>query len=346
MNDDNHIAFNSFKSDTAGIQLPQNFTFPFYYDPHPLAETAAKELQNHIITQNDWAHNFGLPENDLTLQDGITIGKMFGVLVVQNLKGELGYLAAFSGKIAESNHHQRFVPPVYDMLKEGDFFRKGGEKITAINKKIEVLEESPDYVVALDNFKTSESLAKKELSAKKISLRENKKSRKVIRKQGKVKLNEADFLELQEKLKDESLKQQYFFRKDVEAWDEKLNNLKVTLHKFSNVIDSLKEERKRKSNALQNRLFSEYQFLRQLRKSNPDISQEELDKKYTSYVKKNAGSKGDTGNLVADHTSYAGNYTQEVHGDDCKLVDGDYVRTIDGSYHLKITGDCHLEVSL
>jgi hypothetical protein len=93
-----------------------------------------------------------------------------------------------------------------------------------------------------------------------------------------------------------------------------------------------------------NSSFSEYQFLRQLRKSNPDITQEELDKKYNSYVKKNAGSKGDTGNLVADHSSYAGNYTQEVHGDDCKLVDGDYVRTIDGSYHLKITGDCHLEV--
>ena len=36
--------------------------------------------------------------------------------------------------------------------------------------------------------------------------------------------------------------------------------------------------------------------------------------------------------------------TQEVHGDDCKLVNGSYARTIDGDYHLKITGNCHLEV--
>ena len=48
--------------------------------------------------------------------------------------------------------------------------------------------------------------------------------------------------------------------------------------------------------------------------------------------------------MIADHTSYAGNYTREIHGDDCENVDNDKVVNVDGDYFLKITGDCHIEV--
>tara|TARA_B100000131_G_scaffold315915_1_gene355157 strand:- start:38 stop:3064 length:3027 start_codon:yes stop_codon:yes gene_type:complete len=53
---------------------------------------------------------------------------------------------------------------------------------------------------------------------------------------------------------------------------------------------------------------------------------------------------GDVGNLLADHISWAGTKTEEVHGDDCKVIDNNYVRTVQGDYHLKVTGDCHIEV--
>ena len=53
---------------------------------------------------------------------------------------------------------------------------------------------------------------------------------------------------------------------------------------------------------------------------------------------------GDEGNLLADHISWAGTKTEEVHGDDAKVVDNDYCRTIQGDYRLKVTGDCHIEV--
>ena len=49
---------------------------------------------------------------------GLIIGKMFGVMVVQHQNGNLGYLAAFSGKLAESNYHKGFVPTVYNTLDE------------------------------------------------------------------------------------------------------------------------------------------------------------------------------------------------------------------------------------
>jgi len=49
--------FTPFQSPTDGIPLPKKFTFPFYYEPHPLSILAAKELQNHLNTQTEWEHN-------------------------------------------------------------------------------------------------------------------------------------------------------------------------------------------------------------------------------------------------------------------------------------------------
>ncbi|MBD3724825.1 MAG: hypothetical protein IE891_08645 [Flavobacteriaceae bacterium] len=72
--------FQHFKTNISGISLPEKFTFPFYYEPHPLSEIAAKELQEYLETQSDFNHNFGLKEN----QEGYVIGKMFGVLVCQD----------------------------------------------------------------------------------------------------------------------------------------------------------------------------------------------------------------------------------------------------------------------
>ena len=74
------------------------------------------------------------------------MGKMFGVLVVQNQQQELGYLAAFSGKIGEENSYPNFVPPVFDRLIEDGFYKTQEAFINQINRKIEVLETHPDYI--------------------------------------------------------------------------------------------------------------------------------------------------------------------------------------------------------
>ena len=80
------------------------------------------------------------------------------------------------------------------------------------------------------------------------------------------------------------------------------------------------------------------------KKENPDATQAEIDAAAEAYKKSQTDGKGDTGALVADHISYAGNLTQEVHGDDCKLVSKNNALVVDGDYFLKITGDCHIEV--
>ncbi len=90
--------------------------------------------------------------------------------------------------------------------------------------------------------------------------------------------------------------------------------------------------------------YAEHKYREELRKQNANLTPEEEEKQVEAYKKKSNSNKNDTGNLVADHTSYAGNHTREVHGDDCKLVDGDGDITIEGDYRLKVTGDFHLEV--
>ncbi len=103
--------FTPFQADISEYTLPERFTFPFCYEPHPLSQLATKELQQHISRQQAWSHPFGLTENDAGSH-----GKMFGVLVVQNSRGELGYLAAFSGLLAEKLQQPGFVPPIFDRV--------------------------------------------------------------------------------------------------------------------------------------------------------------------------------------------------------------------------------------
>ena len=75
--------------------LPEKLDFPFFYEPTSIAVYAAEELQK-TLTENNFSHNFGIENAE---RNG-AIGKMFGVLIVQNKLGELGYLKAFSGKLA------------------------------------------------------------------------------------------------------------------------------------------------------------------------------------------------------------------------------------------------------
>lgn len=144
--------FIPFKLSLAADTIPSEFSLMTDV-PHPLCLLAADDLQSHLKDQNEWAHNFGL-ENDA---ENI-IGKMFGVLVVKTKENEIGYLSAFSGKLAKGNHHSKFVPPVFDSLTEKSFVNLGMEELTCINKEIETLED-PGRIEELKNLRKNNSIA-------------------------------------------------------------------------------------------------------------------------------------------------------------------------------------------
>lgn len=70
---------------------------------------------------------------------------MFGVLMVKNRKGEIGYLAAYSGNIEAFGKDFFFVPLVYDLLQPDGFFKIEEAIISAINEKIREIEESGSF---------------------------------------------------------------------------------------------------------------------------------------------------------------------------------------------------------
>lgn len=243
--------FHAFQKDISTIPLPEKFTFPFFYEPHELSKIAAKELQNYLETQTDWEHNFGLNDS----QKGMIIGKMFGVLVVQNQQNELGYLVAFSGKLAESNHLPYFVPTVFDMLEEDGFFKKGEILLNQLNAEIDTLENSENYLKSAVHLQQTKNQAETEIKAQKDKIKTGKKWRAEQRLSSSPQ-------EL-EKLNSESQAEGILLKKMTQFWNYKITDATNELEVYIKKINELKEIRKTKSAELQQQLFDNYAFLNQ-----------------------------------------------------------------------------------
>ena len=98
------------------IPRPERFTYPFAYEPHPLCQLAAKEVQQYIATHEE-------------IKADADTGKMFGVLVVEG-----GFLAAYSGLLAGRNDWEYFVPPVYDAQQPDGYFKTKEREISRLSR--------------------------------------------------------------------------------------------------------------------------------------------------------------------------------------------------------------------
>ena len=249
--------FQNFKAAVSKIALPEKFTFPFYYEPHPLAKIATNELQEYLENQTDFTHNFGLSKKETSLP----IGKMFGVLVVKNKQNKIGYLAAFSGKLADKSLPNKFVPPVFNMRTAGSFYLKGEAEIDEINKQLSILKTDEDYISQKKSFQETLKKIDTDLALGREKLKLHKKERKARKKNGQSTLNELDYNALITKLVQESFNDQFFYKALQEYYEAKIAKIKEGFSDFENKIASLKKQRKEKSNDLQQTLFSKYAFL-------------------------------------------------------------------------------------
>lgn len=245
-----------------GITIPPKFTYPFYYTPHPLAILAAQKLQHFLEFEFSDEHNFGLDPQST----GLPIGKMFGVLVVKDMEGKLGYLFGFSGKLAGRNHHNGFVPPVFDMLDEKGFFIQEEKNINQLNTQIEELLQSKEYqdLKSLLISQTNESSTA--IQSLKEQLKSNKQERAHKRLVAQKELSPEEFTQLDQQLIQQSLYDKRLLRDLNAFWSHKLGELKESIQVWENKIDALKNERKQRSAALQKKLFEQYTFLNSLGK--------------------------------------------------------------------------------
>ena len=239
-----------------GIALPERFTFPFFYEPHSLAKMAAAELQEYLEA-SDLDHNFGLEPD----KDGLVIGKMFGVLVVQDPEGKLGHLWAFSGKLAGINDHPRFVPPVFDMLIEDSFFLKEQYILNDINKKVKDIEIDEDCLALKHYYEQYAAQASLEINAFKKEVTANKQHRKKLRAEKKATLGAEEYADFEAYMIKHSLHDKHQLNVLSAKWDKVLQDVKSQIAVFEEKIEALKKERREKSAALQLQLFEQYSFL-------------------------------------------------------------------------------------
>ena len=242
--------FIAFSSGIEGISLPEKFTFPFYYDPHELAEIASAELQEKL-NNLDIDHNFGLDDS----KEGLVIGKMFGVLVVEKPNGELGYLAGFSGKLANTNDHEGFVPPVFDMLKKDGHFRTEEVEIDKVTQIIDGIVSSEEYENAKSELERAKITSHEEIESHKVKMREAKQERK--RRRAEEELSEEE----QKGLHSESVWYSYRLKDLKKEWKEKLEAATLKLQQIEDEISALKTKRRQMSVDLQRYLFDQYAFL-------------------------------------------------------------------------------------
>ena len=239
------------------LSLPDRFTYPFYYRPHRLSELAAKDLQLEL--DEVWRLKNEKEASGAAMEGG----KMFGVLVVNHPKKGLGYLAAFSGKWRGENHHQGFVPPVYDRLHQTGFFLKGESALNKLNDQVKALETATPYLEAQQKLQFLEQQRDHEVNSCKAKVKQGKQIRKAKRAEASISMNEEAFSAYNESLRQESLKQQYYLKDLIKSWNHRLAEAQQTLAKFQLEIDQIKVERAERSAALQRKLFEQYRFLNQ-----------------------------------------------------------------------------------
>lgn len=238
----------SFHTSVTGIPLPEKFTFPFCYTPHPLCMLAAKEVQNYLNRQNEW-------------KEELAQGKMFGVLVVETEKGGIGYLAAFSGILAGRNVHPFFVPPVYDLLQPQGFFKVEEEQISQINVRIRQWEEDEEYKRQIEQLAALQQTAKEALEDARQLMKAAKEKREERRRKAALSPDFRLTPEEENALIRESQFQKAEYKRMERAWKERITPLHQAVSTHEARIQALKAERKVRSAALQQKLFGQFRML-------------------------------------------------------------------------------------
>jgi tRNA pseudouridine32 synthase/23S rRNA pseudouridine746 synthase len=117
--------------------------FPSPFDelgPHALARQAAEVMQAQLRA------GLVAPGIPTAMLEGPEGGKMFGVLVVQEPDGRLGFLRSFSGMLAGRWEVEGFVPPLFDREARARVEPEGEAVVKELLARAESLRTSPELV--------------------------------------------------------------------------------------------------------------------------------------------------------------------------------------------------------
>jgi tRNA pseudouridine32 synthase/23S rRNA pseudouridine746 synthase len=141
------LTLTHFDPQPSGAELPARFPSPFDPGPpHPLARRAAVRLQEELRRVPPGA--------------GSERGKMFGVLVVVDGSGRVGWLQAFSGMLGGRWHQEGFVGPLFDLADREAFWPAGEGELLELDRSIEAcVAERIAATAELDRLSTVQAAA-------------------------------------------------------------------------------------------------------------------------------------------------------------------------------------------
>lgn len=242
------------------------------YEPHPLCIQACREVQEMLARREDW-------------QEEIARGKMFGVLIVENVKTDAdnpergyqtadddkpergyqtaddeapkwGYLAAYSGQIGGRSDWEDFVPAVFDYLQPDGYFKTHEAEISHINLSISHLEKDERMKEARTLIRQLQEERKRTIAAYQEKMKEAKAKRDSRREAGN--LSESEEAEM--------IRESQFMKAELRRLKKSLSEktaLETEFEDYQENILRLKQLRKQLSDALQQWLFSQFRMLNQ-----------------------------------------------------------------------------------
>ena len=231
-----------YTSNIKDVELPRQFNNPFNYTPDKLCMLAAEELRSLIAA-------------DMRLSEEVLKGKMMGVLVVKDAAGEIGFLSAFSGLLCGSNIQRGFVPPVFDFLSPDGYFKRKEGEISLINKRIASLKGCEEYLAAKKALDEAQNAMDEQLASMREAMRLAKEKRDALRAAATLSLDDDAALVRESQYQKAELKRvTHRLQQQVALCKEQLVLLDMQ-------IDALREERRRRSAALQEWLFNNFVML-------------------------------------------------------------------------------------
>ena len=269
------------------IARPKQFNDPFDYEPHPLSILAVEEVQQYIMEHPEikedadqgkmfgvlivapWGYSRSVEcgvrsENSAERQDSCTKPLVLETFLTphstlltprdDDMRSEIGFLAAYSGLLAGRNDWEWFVPPVFDAQDPDGYFKVHERKITEMNHEVELLEKELD-----DFYHQSDYLKMLRTTENLLSEHEKKmKTAKVLRDMKRLQRNispeeNAELIRESQFMKAEMRRIKKRCEELEKPWKEKEQSL-------TDRIEQLKKQRKEASDDLQRWLFSQYKM--------------------------------------------------------------------------------------
>jgi tRNA pseudouridine32 synthase / 23S rRNA pseudouridine746 synthase len=229
--------------DAQDLVSPLRLNNPFFVEISALGKSAFEHFKQKLMTHPIILNHF----------EGGGVGKMFGLLVVKNSQDQLGYLAAFSGKINDTVSVDGFVPPVFDTLVFDGFYKTGERVLDGLTHEIDELFKSKDYVSKQAKLAQLKLKHQAELKTKVEQI----KAAKAERKKQRIGATQEVF----DRLSQESIEEQLWLKWRKRQMQFELDELQRELDLFEQQIQALKDKRKALSQSLQQQLFANYTFL-------------------------------------------------------------------------------------